>query len=214
MAKRFTDSRKWDDPWFTELNSKSKLAWIYLLDKCDHCGIYKPNLSLLNFQLGSKYSKDELLQEFNKRVICITQEKWFIPKYIKFQYGNIEASEGRMIKTVYNYLKDNDLLQYLNRVSTGCQQGDDTPKDKDKDKDKDKKKNIYNNNKPSIPPTLEDVTSYCSERNNDVSPEKFINHYTAKGWLIGKNKMVDWKAAIRTWEETDIVQEHKYKDVK
>jgi len=31
-----------------------------------------------------------------------------------------------------------------------------------------------------------------------------MDHYTAKGWMIGSNKMKDWKAAVRTWEKTPI----------
>lgn len=50
------------------------------------------------------------------------------------------------------------------------------------------------------PPSPEDVTRYCQERKNNVDPNKWHNFYTAKGWMIGKNKMKDWKAAIRTWE--------------
>ena len=52
-----------------------------------------------------------------------------------------------------------------------------------------------------IPPTLEEVTAYCDERNNLVNPESFINFYESKGWMVGKNKMKDWKAAVRTWEK-------------
>ena len=54
-----------------------------------------------------------------------------------------------------------------------------------------------------IPPTLEEVQAYCFERNNNVDAERFINHYTSNGWLVGKNKMKDWKAAVRTWERSD-----------
>jgi hypothetical protein len=50
------------------------------------------------------------------------------------------------------------------------------------------------------PPTLEEVTAYCIERNNNVDAERFIDYYTSNGWQVGKNKMKDWKAAIRTWE--------------
>lgn len=49
-------------------------------------------------------------------------------------------------------------------------------------------------------PSLEEVKAYCLERKNEVDPQKWLDHYTAKGWMIGKNKMKDWKAAIRTWE--------------
>lgn len=53
-----------------------------------------------------------------------------------------------------------------------------------------------------IPPSLEDVQSYCLERGNSVDAERFIDYYTANGWMVGKNKMKDWKAAIRTWERS------------
>ena len=48
-------------------------------------------------------------------------------------------------------------------------------------------------------PTLEMVTDYCSDRANSVDPEAFIDFYESKGWMIGKNKMKCWKAAMRTW---------------
>ena len=50
------------------------------------------------------------------------------------------------------------------------------------------------------PPTLEEVEEYCLERCNNVDPQSFIDFYSSKGWMIGKNKMKDWKAAVRTWE--------------
>ena len=51
-----------------------------------------------------------------------------------------------------------------------------------------------------IPPTFEEVQAYCLERNNNVDAEKFVNHYTSNGWRVGRTKMQDWKAAVRTWE--------------
>lgn len=50
------------------------------------------------------------------------------------------------------------------------------------------------------PPTIEEVRSYCLERGNSVDAERWHNHYRANGWMVGKTKMVDWKAAVRTWE--------------
>lgn len=50
------------------------------------------------------------------------------------------------------------------------------------------------------PPTVEEVTAYCKERKNNVDAERFVDFYTAKGWMVGKNKMKDWKSAVRTWE--------------
>lgn len=54
-----------------------------------------------------------------------------------------------------------------------------------------------------IPPTVEEVKAYCLERKNNVDAEHFIDYYTANGWLVGKNKMKDWKAAVRTWERNN-----------
>ena len=61
-------------------------------------------------------------------------------------------------------------------------------------------KDIKKTAKRFSPPTLEEVKAYCIERNNNVDAEHFIDYYTSNGWLVGKNKMKDWKAAVRTWE--------------
>lgn len=50
------------------------------------------------------------------------------------------------------------------------------------------------------PPTINEVTEYCKERNNNINPEKFINYYESNGWQVGRGKMKDWKAAVRSWE--------------
>lgn len=50
-------------------------------------------------------------------------------------------------------------------------------------------------------PTVEEVKAYCAERKNNVNPDKFIDFYESKGWLIGKNPMKDWRACVRTWEK-------------
>lgn len=52
-----------------------------------------------------------------------------------------------------------------------------------------------------VPPTLSEVKAYCQERNNGINPEQFIDFYESKGWFVGKNKMKDWKAAVRNWEQ-------------
>lgn len=64
-------------------------------------------------------------------------------------------------------------------------------------------KNINNNNIKFVPPTVDEVRAYCLERKNNVDPESFVSFYESKGWMIGKNKMKDWKAAVRTWEQKE-----------
>lgn len=50
------------------------------------------------------------------------------------------------------------------------------------------------------PPSVDEVRAYCAERNNGIDPQSFIDFYESKGWMVGKNHMRDWKAAVRTWE--------------
>lgn len=53
------------------------------------------------------------------------------------------------------------------------------------------------------PPSVEEVSDYCRERGNSVNATRFVDFYSMKGWMVGKNKMKDWKAAVRTWERND-----------
>lgn len=53
-----------------------------------------------------------------------------------------------------------------------------------------------------VPPTPEEVNTYCRERNNGIDGSEFCDFYTSKGWKVGKNPMKDWKAAVRTWERS------------
>jgi hypothetical protein len=84
--------------------------------------------------------------------------------------------------------------------------------DKDHDKDKDEDHDVYEARAPKgakqsakrfTPPSVADVAEYCAQRKNGIDPQKFIDHYSAKGWKIGSTPMKDWRAAVRTWESRD-----------
>lgn len=84
-------------------------------------------------------------------------------------------------------------------------------KDKEEDKDKDKEEDVKKESKKKkaaafVPPTLEEVKAYCAERGNKVDAERFYDYYTSNGWQVGKNKMKDWKAAVRTWEKNSYAE--------
>ena len=52
----------------------------------------------------------------------------------------------------------------------------------------------------SMPPSVEEVAAYCSERGNGIDPVAFVDFYASKGWKVGREPMRDWQAAVRTWE--------------
>ena len=58
-------------------------------------------------------------------------------------------------------------------------------------------------------PTLDEVLSYCKERNGGVDGNKFFNYYESNGWKVGKNTMKNWKAAVHTWEKNTDQKEVK-----
>lgn len=66
--------------------------------------------------------------------------------------------------------------------------------------------NLTDSNKKAFfkKPTLDDVLNYCKERNNNIDAEAFIDFYESKGWMVGKNKMKDWKSAVRNWERREV----------
>ena len=53
------------------------------------------------------------------------------------------------------------------------------------------------------PPTVEQVQAYCTEKGYGVDAERFVDYYTSNGWMVGKNHMKDWKAAVRTWSRKE-----------
>lgn len=50
-------------------------------------------------------------------------------------------------------------------------------------------------------PTIEEIEEYCNERNNGINANAFYDFYESKNWYVGKNKMQNWKACVRTWEQ-------------
>jgi hypothetical protein len=110
MAKRLTDSNKWSDNWYTNLPMDMKLVWNYLLDTCDHAGVYKVNLKLLRFQTDCERSETEII-EYLKDRIYIKSDKWFIPKFITFQYKNFFTSNTPAIKSARELLISHKIIE-------------------------------------------------------------------------------------------------------
>ena len=132
--------------------------------------------------------------------------------------GNLTGNE-RFVFPVFKAQIDEDIRVYETKVSNGSNGGrppvnNRKPKETENNRTepnetetakKEERRKKKEDKRDSIgrftPPTIEQVTEYCRERNNGVNPVKWFNYYTANGWKVGKNPMKDWKAAVRTWEE-------------
>lgn len=88
-------------------------------------------------------------------------------------------------------------------------------KDKDKSKNKDNALKSAENKRARearfTPPTVEEVAAYCRERGNSVDAQRFVDFYASKGWKVGSQHMVDFKAAVRTWERREDVKQRSEK---
>jgi len=200
MAKRMTDTDKWKKRFLRELKPQHKLLWFYILDDCNHAGIWDVDIEVASIRVGEELIYDMLPQAFlDKIVIFDNGDKWFIPEFIDFQYGELNPNSN-VHKSVIALLDKYNLEGYL-KGSQGVQS---TLKDKDKDKDIVKVKAKV---KRFAKPTIEEVADYCNERQNDVDAEKFYDYYSSNGWKVGKNAMKDWKASVRTWEKNTTQQQ-------
>jgi hypothetical protein len=114
MAKRLTDSNKWNDNWFNDLPADMKLVWLYILDACDHAGVYKVSFKSIRFYTGTELTESEIIHYLKERIYIADGNKWFIPKFITFQYKNFFTSNTPAIKSArellisHNIIKPND----------------------------------------------------------------------------------------------------------
>ena len=176
---------------------------------------YKKEKSTLNIDDNKAYTFED------------TGKKLIGNRVIDVNY--VQNSNTQCIQDVYKL--DTDCIHDVSKVETQVRLGKDsiekeiykenchvTSRDchateeerRKKIKEKNIKKEIDNvevktstHSQKFIAPTLEEVREYCNERNNNVDPQAFIDFYESKGWMIGKNKMKNWKAAVRTWERKD-----------
>lgn len=182
MAKRFTDTEKWNDEWFMELDPALKCFWIYICDKCDHAGIWKVNFRLASVSIGAMIDKQSALNAFHDRVWELSIDKWFVQKFILFQYpaGLTDANKAHV--GVLKSLKYNNIdpspfqapLKLLPSPLLGAKE-----KEQEKDMDKVKDSSLAEKNLPKNEP--------LNFRNPKVTPDDLVQLFNDK--LAGKGKI-------------------------
>ena len=113
----------------------------------------------------------------------LLEDNSYITRDVKYKQGSREI-ESRYIKLVETpSLKNYTDNTNINIINT----------------------NLTDSNKKAFfkKPTFDEVNNYCLERNNNIDPEAFIAFYESKGWMVGSNKMKNWKQAMITWEKRE-----------
>lgn len=129
MPKRFTDTDKWKKPFIRLLPAPYKLLWFYILDDCDHAGIWQGDFEVASIRIGHDVNEEEMLKYFGHRVTKFSEGKFFLPEFIFFQYGNL-TEKNRLHLSVIQILNKYG-LKPLRSPLEGA-------KDKEQYKDKDK----------------------------------------------------------------------------
>lgn len=198
-----------DSDAFLDMPLTTQLLYFHLSMRADDDGFIN-NPKKIQRMIGC--SDDDLKLLIAKRFIIpfesgiVVIKHWKIHNYIqKDRYKpTVYQEEMQRLKVKSNGgygLLDTECIQVVSSLETQVRLG--------KDKLSKDIKDI--GDKPHtqkfISPTLEEIKSYCTERNNKVDSEKFHDFYESKGWMVGKNKMKDWKAAVRNWEKDNRPQQ-------
>src|SRR3990167_7073651 len=192
MAKRFTDTEKWKDPWFRKLSPAHKAMWEFLRDNVDHAGFWKVDLEYMQFHVdvcncpNSYPEKKALLAAFNdgKERVKDHGDHWELVDFISFQYGRLRE-EVKPHRPIIDLLKKYGLKGYRNGI--------DTVEEQEKEMDKEIKGVVRGK------PTAEEVKALFREKGFPAEAEKFFDYYEANGWRVGKNPMKNWHAAAANW---------------
>ena len=202
-----------DSDAFLEMPATSQLLYFHLSMRADDEGFINKPKSIMKM-VGAKDDDMNVLIArkfvipFESGVVVI--KHWKIHNYIqkdrfietkyKDERAMLELEENNSYRIPVSIL-DTKCIQNVSSLDTQVSIG------------KDRLGKVNNNIGQSsrfTPPTLEEIQAYCTERGNHVDPQRFLDFYSAKGWMIGKNKMKDWKAAVRTWEKRDSQEDSSF----
>lgn len=141
MAKRFTDTGKWKKEFIKGLTPKMKLLWFYILDDCDHAGMWEVDMEVASLRIGEQITYEEAFIALGSKLQVFGRNKWFIEDFVAFQYGKLSAN-NRMHQSVIATLTKYKIPLNMGLISPfeGAkvkEQEQDKDKVKEKDKDTD-----------------------------------------------------------------------------
>ena len=201
MAKRYTDTDKWKKIWFRKLKNDHKVFWMYVLDQCDHAGIWE-----VDFELASYFCNGIKESEIRKTFVKQYHEfddgkRWFIKDFIEFQYRGLDES-NRVHNSVINILKRHGLYKVLISFLHEAKDKDkDKDQDKDKDKDKEKGKNSKKNQLKKIESELNILQAEFDTVDVSIEFDKFQDYLKANG-----KRYANYKSAFRNWLRSDFIK--------
>lgn len=102
MSKRFTDTTKWQNPWFRKLPQTYKLLFLYMLDSCDNVGVMHLDLGLISFTLGQDVSVEGIKEHLGEKIFFLSEDKIIVKAFLAYQ-NNLNSP--KMHKHIEGLLK-------------------------------------------------------------------------------------------------------------
>ena len=198
----------WQDPFIIELTPEEKYFYLYLMtnSKTKQCGCYEISKRVMVLETGyNNETIDKLIGKFiDYGKVEYSEETNEILLLNWLQYNSYKSPKVKScIENELMEIKHQPFADYLiYRLSIDYDRSIDTEPQKEEEEEKEETKEKAKRAK-FTPPSIDEIKQYCSDRNNSINAEQFHNFYSAKGWMVGKNKMKDWRAAVRTWEQRD-----------
>lgn len=135
MAKRFTDTDKWKKTFIKSLPTEYKLFWLFIIDDCDNAGIWHVELEVAEARLGIKLSIEKIRGFFKERIVEFDGgTKMFVPDFVDFQYGSLNAA-NKAHKSVIDKLSKYNLMGHISPLQGAMDKDKELDKELDKDKD-------------------------------------------------------------------------------
>ena len=202
--RRMLTKKVTDDDNFMALSASAQALYLHLSMSADDDGfcnqvsicMFKAHASVQDLQalLEKRY-----IYQFDNGVIVI--KHWRMANALRKDRYTPTVFQEELAKLK---LKENGAYTWLPdgcQTVANCLPQDNSSKD-NLSKSNTLPKSPSRGKREFVPPTLEEVEAYCRERDNNIDAEAFLDFYESKGWMIGKNHMKDWKAAVRTWEKS------------
>lgn len=130
--KRFTETEKWNDLWFRSMDQEQKLFWLYLCDRCDNAGVWPVDWELVSFHTGVRYDAKEILAAFGDRVRDIGRDRWWVPKLVPFQFGELVPA-SRVHQSVVNLMRKHGIHSLFIAYTKGVDRDQEKVQAKEKD---------------------------------------------------------------------------------
>lgn len=208
--KRFTETNKWDDPWFRELKGAWKLVFLYIIDRCNNAGFWEVDEAAIAWhtKLTSEHVSGAL-KGLERGLKGANGWVW-VKNFLRHQKNEVLNESNPAHKQIILLLKDqasrfSECPDFI--LFTAAFKGLLSPIGNGKVKER---KGCGEGKPPKDKATAEQVAEFFkTEELSDADAEWFFEKCNGNGWTNSGNPILDWKATVRSWRAAGYLPSQK-----